>query len=319
MGLEFQSRWLSAVGILGLACMSFGSCGGAETASEDVRPDGQASDIPGPEDSRGSDTNSPAGVFGCPEESTLPTGTQCGCLLDFSSSVLLFVSNAPTGWNDWPEGLSPYDGFNRVRWTVTLNEGDKVLLLEAPLRLAWADNLVYRVARLAGTGMARFRLELLGPDGQVAAEGTWERPLRAGEKWSVSWAWDYGNGAQGLGGPGYWNMFEPKVPYCPPETGECFNLWLGATWSNPLSDECAVLDKLHVQPAYGQSIEATASKVEQLLGCCDSIKTAWKPGGEGITLSIPDPAMYMGVSFRLGCAPDSGLTHMTQSWTNCLY
>lgn len=318
MGLGIQSRWLSAVGILGLVCMSFGSCGGAGTAAQDVGADAKGYDIPDAEDSLESDVRSPAGVFGCPEESTHPTGTQCGCLVDFNSSVLLFVSNAPTGWNEWPEGLSPYDGFSKARWTVTLNEGDEVLLLEAPLRLAWADSLVYRTARLAGTGIARFRLELLGPDGQVAAAGNWERTVRAGEKWTVSWAWDYGNAAQGMGGSGYWQMFEPQVPYCPPETGECFNLWLGATWYDPLTDGCTVLDKLHVQPAYGQSIEATASKVEQLLGCCDSIKIAWEPGGERMTLSIPDPAMYMGAIFRLGCAVDSGLTHITGTITSCL-
>jgi len=317
MGLTVQPTFLSTLGFLGLACMSFGSCGGAGTASQDVRADGLDSDIPGAEDSVRSDTNSPAGVFGCPEESSLPTGTQCGCLLDFSSSVLLHVSNGPMGWNEWPKGLAPYAGFSIVRWTVSLNDGDEVLLLEEPL--AWPAPYVDRTARLAGTGMARFRLELLGPDGQVAAEGTWERPLKGGEKWSISWAWDYGNAAMGIHGPGYWKMFEPKVPYCPPETGDCFNLWLGASWHDPLTDGCTVLDKLHVQPAYGQSIEATASKVEQLLGCCDSITMAWKPGGERMTLSIPDPAMYMGATFRLACALDSSLTHLTQPLTSCSY
>jgi len=320
MGLDVQAPFVPILGILGLALGGFGSCSGGGTASPDVRSDVLGSDVRSAEDLQRSDTNSPAGVFGCPEESTLPTDTQCGCLVDFNSSVLLHVSNSPTGWSEWPEGLSPYDGFSRVKWTVAIGGDEEQVVLDEPLRVADEDKVVHRMVRLAGAGKVLIRLELVDPEGEVAAEGSWERPLMPGEMWYLAWAWDHGSAWEEVMGAGNWFKFEPKVPYCPPETPECFNLWIYVYDQNPLTDDCGVLDKLVVQPWYGQSIEATAAMVEQVFSCCEPFGVTWNPNGQMILISVPKPSMYLGALFRVGCAAESGLPlAQAQTVTTCEY
>jgi hypothetical protein len=213
----------------------------------------------------------------------------------------------------------------KVKWTVNQDgwEEEEVLVLERP-RIGIADPLAQRMVRLRGDGMARVRLELLDDDGAIIAQGTWTREVVGGRGWDLMWAWEIGDQAL-VQGEYNWEKFDPLEPHCPGDSGQCLRLWLGWYVRDPVDDQCIDATALRVQPVDGQSVDEAVSVVNQALGCCGLMRGAQGVNMSGapakwVTVSIPDPSMYLGVEFRLYCAKESGLAlTLGNHLSTCLY
>lgn len=263
--------------------------------------------------------------LGCPPEGMMSTRTDCGCVFDSSSTVLVEVGNAYAFWTDWAAGKDPVAAIAKVKWTV-LADGwsePEVLVLAAP-KVGHDDELVRRMVRLPGEGSAQIGLELLDESGTIIAEGNWTHELVGGQGWILLWAWDIGNTPQ-IASTYNWTKFEPTEPHCTGPSGECLRLWLGSWVRDPVADECIVSSELRVQPMDGQSIEEALDEVRLALDGCKPLEISrgidsWDTPAGWVTIAIPDPLLYLGIEFRLYCAKQSGRVYrLADHVTNCLY